>query len=331
MTKHRYRLQGLIVFSVLSLLICPWLGKQTLQFSHVWQWSDITLLDHQIFWQIRLPRAIIAWSVGAALAISGMAFQAVFRNPLAEPYTLGIASGAALVSSLYIFTGAHFVLLGISGLSVAGILGAMLSSVLVYALSRLRGDFSPIHLLLTGVILGFFCSSLMMLIQYLSDFTQTHRMMRWLIGGIDQADLNTFLHLLPLIAMGLVIVYGYRRELNLLLSGKEVAISRGVAWVSVHSWLFLGIAMMVGSMIAITGPIGFVGLIIPHIARILIGHNHLLLYWGCLFLGGAFLTIADTLSRTIIAPAELPVGILTSLMGAPFFLWLMQYRQKRIH
>lgn len=277
-----------------------------------------------IFFQLRLPRVAAGLLAGAALAVSGMVFQAVFRNALATPFTLGVASGASLGASLYIHLGISFSLLGLDGSSWSAFAGAAATIGLVYGLTRVRRGFSTATMLLAGVALSFFFSSLILLIQYVSNFTQSFVILRWLMGGLDRSvGFHNVLTLLPFVFAGCTVIAAMTNELNLLTTGEDLATSRGVSVDRTKIVLFLAVSLMVGAVVAVCGPIGFVGLMAPHICRQLVGADHRWLAPATVLFGAAFLTACDTLSRTLFVPAELPVGILTSLLGGPFFLWLL--------
>jgi iron complex transport system permease protein len=174
---------------------------------------------------------------------------------------------------------------------------------------------------------SFFCSSLILFLQYLSDFTRTYRMLRWVMGGLEIVDFGEVLGLLPFAVSGCLIVLYLSHELNLITTGEELAASRGVAVQRTKLVLFAATSLMVGAVVALCGPIGFVGLMAPHICRLLVGPDHRCLMPATLLFGGAFLVVCDTLARTLIAPTELPVGIITALLGGPFFLWLLVGRR----
>jgi iron complex transport system permease protein len=178
-------------------------------------------------------------------------------------------------------------------------------------------------MLLAGVAVSFFFSSLILFLQYLSDFTQSFRILRWLMGGLEILGFDTVLNLLPLVLGGSAVLTLLRRELNLLTTGEDLALSRGVDVRRVKLVLFLVTSLMVGGVVAVCGPIGFVGMMAPHICRLLVGWDHAHLFPTTLLFGGTFLTFCDTLARTLIAPAEIPVGIITALLGGPFFIWLL--------
>jgi iron complex transport system permease protein len=276
-----------------------------------------------IFWKLRVPRVLLALLVGAGLAVSGLSFQTLFRNPLAEPYTLGIASGAALGAVLALRVESAETLLGLPLVALCSFAGALGTTGLVAGLSlRRRGAETP-TLLLAGIAVSLSCSALILFLQYLADSTQTFRMVRWMMGGLAVVGYGEVLWLLPWVLVGGAVLLSLRWDLNLLLTGEELAASRGVDLVRLRLQVLLSSSLMIGALVAVAGPIGFVGLMVPHILRRWVGHDHLLLIPACLLGGGAFLTLCDLAARTLMAPAELPVGVLTALLGGPFFLWLL--------
>lgn len=316
----------LAIISGVIFIISPFIGMKLISISSIIN-SFSSNVDYDIFWKIRLPRICIAFISGSALALSGMAFQALFRNPLAEPFTLGVSSGAALGAAIYIQLGISISFGGISGISIFSFLGAILSILLVYSLTRVKKGFSSTTLLLAGVAVSFSFSSLILFIQYISDFSNSFRIIRWLMGGIEAIGFSPVLDILPFFIIGAFIVIYKTQELNLLTMGEEIAISRGVDFKRTQKILFIATSFMVGGVVAICGPIGFVGLIIPHLCRLIIGWNHKYLIPATILFGGMFLTLCDTVARTIMAPAELPVGVITALIGGPFFLWLLLSRK----
>jgi iron complex transport system permease protein len=312
----------LAVFAVLVVTAAPFVGMQDVPFQTAWDKSDP--LASKILWQLRVPRVVIAMLAGAALAASGMVFQAMFRNPLATPFTLGVASGASLGASVYIHLGLGLSVLGIPGSTWFAFGGALCAILLVYGFTQIRQGFSTATMLLAGVAISFFFSSLILFLQYLSDFTRTYRMLRWVMGGLDNVvGFGDVRNVLPFVVAGALVVLYLRHELNLITTGEELATARGMAVGRVKIALFFTASLMVGAVVAVCGPIGFVGLMAPHICRLLIGPDHRYLTPATLVFGGAFLVLCDTLARTVMAPTELPVGILTALLGGPFFLWLL--------
>jgi iron complex transport system permease protein len=312
----------LALLAVLVLGAAPFVGAEPIPFSTLWQHDNG--LTSQIFWQLRVPRVVMAFLAGAGLAAGGLAFQAVFRNPLAEPFTLGVASGAALGASAYIHLGLPFTLLWISGASWFAFAGALLAVVLVYGMTRARQGFSTATMLLAGVAVSFCFSSLILFMQYLSDFTQSFLLLRWVMGGLHTVvRFGEVLTVLPLVGIGILIVLCLTHELNLVTTGEELAASRGVAVNRTKILLFVAVSLMVGGIVSVCGPIGFVGLIVPHICRLLVGPDHRYLTPATLLCGAVLLCLCDTVARTVMFPNELPVGIVTSLLGGPFFLWLL--------
>ncbi|MBN2315560.1 MAG: iron ABC transporter permease [Sedimentisphaerales bacterium] len=315
----------LILLGVLSLLvivIAPFIGMQTITPSALWS-AEPSETDVKIFWQLRVPRTLMAFLVGAALSLSGLTFQAMFCNPLATPFTLGIAGGAALGAALYIRIGIAFGLLGLSGQTLSAFAGAVLTIFLVYGLSRLRRDFSMAAILLAGVAISFFCSSFILFIQYVSGFTHLFQITRWLMGELAVTGFAPVREVGPLVLCGSAIIFCMGKELNLLTTGEALAISRGLNLKVVKNVLFFATSLMVGGIVARCGPIGFVGMMAPHICRLLVGADHRVLIPATFLFGGTFLTLCDILARVLIAPAEIPVGIITALLGGPFFVWLL--------
>jgi iron complex transport system permease protein len=272
---------------------------------------------------LRIPRVLTAFLAGVALATSGMIFQALFRNPLATPFTLGVSGGAALGTTVWLRFGAPLFVVGISGSSVAGILGALGAVALVYGMAKIKSGFSTATLLLAGVAVNLFLSSLILLMQYFSDPGETFRMIRWLMGGFSVVGFATPVNLAVFALAGLVPAALLTREMNLLLTGEELAGARGVNVDRTKKLLFLAASLMTGATVAFCGPVAFVGLMVPHICRRFIGADHRRLFPAVILFGGTFMVICDGLARTLLAPVEMPAGLITSLLGGPFFLWLL--------
>lgn len=315
-------LPALALFALATLSIAPLAGMQHIPLSSILH-PFSGGMESEIFWNMRLPRVLIAFLAGSTLALSGMAFQSLFRNPLATPFTLGVSSGAAFGAALTVLFGVSGSFLGISGISLGSLAGALLSISVVYGLARGRQGFSSSTMLLAGVAVSFFFSSLILFMQYLSDFTQSFRIVRWLMGGIETVGYHPVLGMLPFSLFGVAAIFLLTNELNLITTGEDIAVSRGVDVRRLKTLLFLAVSLMVGGVVSVCGPIGFVGMMAPHICRFLIGTNHRQLAPAVFLFGGAFLVLCDTLARTVIAPAEIPVGVITALLGGPFFLWLL--------
>jgi iron complex transport system permease protein len=332
MNKKALILYALLFLAIVTLLVAPFVGRQSIPLSALWQTSDDGGAMN-ILWKLRIPRVAMAFLAGTALAASGMVFQAMFRNPLATPYTLGISSGASLGASICISQAWAFSFVGIPAVTMCAFAGAVLTIVLVYFLTtRTPEGSTTATMLLAGVALSFFFSSLILFLQYMSDFTRTFRMLRWVMGGTESVvDFGEVWTVLPFVLAGCLLVAFLIHELNLMLLGEDFAVSRGVALDSTKMLLYFAVSMMVGAVVAVCGPIGFVGLMAPHICRLLIGSNHRTLFPATLLLGGTFLVICDTLGRTVIRDTELPVGVITALLGGPFFLWLLFSRKSGFH
>ncbi|MGB2403071.1 MAG: FecCD family ABC transporter permease [Akkermansiaceae bacterium] len=316
------RVMIMLGLTLACALITPWLGHQ-LTSPNVILRPMADDVDAIIFWQIRLPRILLSLLAGAGLSLGGVVFQALFRNPLATPFTLGVASGASLGVTLAIVTGIHFSLLGLSGTTLAALSGAIISIVLVYGIARATGKTSPSTMLLGGVAISFFFSSLILLLQYLSDPGSSFRVLHWLMGDLSRASIDSVLQLTPFVISGIIIVSILHRELNLLSITDDIAASRGVNVPRTQMLLFFAVSLMVAGIITVCGPIGFVGIMAPHICRLLIGPNHRFLIPASILFGASFLTLCDTLARNITSTAEVPVGIVTAILGGPFFLWLL--------
>jgi cobalamin transport system permease protein len=312
--KPSLRLVLITLISITTIFISPMLGLDA-QVS-----ADI---QQKIMSEIRIPRVLFAFVAGSGLALCGMVFQAMFHNPLATPFTLGVASGASLGAAIYVSLGLSFTFLGINGTSFAAFSGALLAISIVYSISRFRQGFSTETLLLTGVAISFFFSSLILFTQYLSNVTDSFRILRWLMGELSIIGYRDLMQLLPFVTFCTAVILWLGRELNLLMAGDDIAISRGVAVKQIRYILFFTTSLCVGAIVALCGPIGFIGMMVPHICRLIVGTDHRWLTPATLMFGGGFLVVCDTISRLIIAPAEIPVGVITTLLGGPFFLWLL--------
>ena len=322
MTKHKKWIILSAFLSVLVVVVAPFFGMESISLTSLFS-PDISNVKSDIFWRIRVPRIIISFIAGSSLAISGMVFQSMFRNSLATPFTLGVSSGAAFGAALYVKIGLIFSLLGIAGQTIFAFVGALISIGIVYILSKIKNGFSVGTMLLAGVAINFFFSSLILFIQFISDFTSSYRIIRWLMGGFEIIGYSDIYNILPFIIVGTIIILLLSTELNLLSLGEDIAVSRGISLIKVKNILFFATSLMVSGVISVVGPIGFVGMMVPHISRLLIGSDHKNLAPLNLLLGGAFLVFCDTLSRILIAPAEIPVGVITALLGGPFFIWLL--------
>ncbi len=318
-----------LVLALVAVLWSPFWGMEPIPVRALWG-GDVDPSLTEILWKYRIPRVLMAFLAGTGLSVSGMVFQAMFRNPLATPFTLGVSSGASLGAAIAIQCHWTFSLLKIPSPSLCAFLGAVVSIVLVFALTaRPRQGSSSATMLLAGVAVSYFFSSLILLIQYFSGFNDTYRILRWVMGGLEHiVSFHEVFGVLPFVVSGCLIVWYLTLDLNLLTTGEDFAFSRGVNVAGAKLLLFFGTSLMVGAVVAICGPIGFVGLVAPHVCRLLVGPDHRWLFPLSLCFGGAFLVICDTAARMLHPPTELPVGIITALLGGPFFLWLLLARKR---
>ncbi len=282
---------------------------------------DTATQQHQLF-MVRLPRVLAAILVGAALSASGCALQALLRNPLAEPFTLGISSGSSLAAVLAMRLGIEDAFGG-AGVALSALAGALATLILIERLGRVGRHLPPATIVLAGVTISMFCSSATLLIQYTSDFSDIGHMLAWMIGALDSVRLVSVQYAAAPIALGLAVLVFYARELNALAAGPDVAASLGVAVARTETIIFAVSSLLVGVAIAVAGPIGFVGLVVPHALRALLGPDHRLLVPASMFGGATLLVMCDTLARTVTWPSPLPTGAVTAVLGGPFFIAIL--------
>jgi len=285
--------------------------------------SPLSSIEEKIIYQIRLPRVLLTAMVGMSLSVSGVVFQALLRNPLAEPFILGISGGAAVGALVATWIGLSFIPLGTS---VAAFLGAGLIVAIVFSISGTKGMLYSNTILLTGVIVNAFFAAIIMTILSLVPDERIHRMLFWLYGDLSSVRYREVIAISPFVMAGVVLIYIKARDMNVMVTGEDVAIQLGIHVEATKRFLYLFSSLITGAAVSASGIIGFVGLIVPHLMRMMIGSDHrFLIPLSCLF-GASFLIIADTLARTIIAPTELPVGVVTAAIGAPFFIILLKKR-----
>ncbi len=273
--------------------------------------------------EVRLPRVLLAFLVGASLAAVGVALQALLRNPLADPYILGVSSGAALGAVLALQMGIGWAFAGFSSLHLFAFLGAGATIVTMYRVVVTEGRV-PVHtLLLAGVIINAIISALILFITSVSDSTSAFRMFFWLMGNLTTLGYAGLGALAVVVAVGIGLLCGQARNLNLLALGEETARGLGLAVERVKHLIFLTTALVTGAVVAVSGLIGFVGMVVPHAMRMVLGADHRLLLPAAALFGGVFLMVADTVARSLLSPTELPVGVITALCGGPFFIYLL--------
>ncbi|GAA0437813.1 iron ABC transporter permease [Streptomyces luteireticuli] len=276
----------------------------------------------QIVWNFRVPRVVLAALVGAGLAVSGVVLQAVVANPLADPYVIGVSSGASLGAVLVItLAGGALGGLGVSG---AAFLGAIAAVVLVFLLGQRRGRLAPTRLVLSGVAVGYVFLAATSYLQLQATPTELRQVVFWLLGSVSGAQWSQLPVVTTVVVAVTAVLSLFGRRLNALLAGDESATALGVDVNRLRAVLLLLAALLTGTVIAVAGGIGFVGLMIPHLVRLTSGADHRRLLPRAALVGAIYLVVVDLLSRTVNSPNELPIGILTALFGAPFFLWLLR-------
>lgn len=284
-------------------------------------------VDATIYLRDRLPRALAAAVVGGGLAAAGCAFQATLRNPLAEPYTLGISSGSSLAAVVAIRLGLDA--WGDNAVGLFALVGALVTVWLVWRLARVSRSHPPATLLLAGITIAMFCSAASLVVQYTADYTEVYRIVRWMMGGLDWVDASSLLESGLAIGLGVAVLLTQSRNLNALAAGEEAAASVGVDPRRTMRLSMGAASLVVGAAIAIAGPIGFIGLIVPHALRPFTGPDHRALLPASIAAGAALLLVCDTVARTVIAPGQLPVGAVTAVLGGPYFLYLLAGEKSR--
>lgn len=279
-------------------------------------------VEYSILFDIRLPRIILAFAIGGALSLAGVILQGMFRNPLVEPYTLGISGGAAIGVSLNIVLRLSGVF-GLVSLPIFGFLGAVVVILLVYSLSLRKGILKIHGLLLTGVMISFISSSLIMLIMAVSHTEDLHGIIFWIMGSLGEANWLLIKAALLISILSLGISYLFCLDLNAFSLGEEQALHLGVNIERTKRLLFIIASLLTGFSVSVAGIIGFVGLVVPHFVRMFVGGDHRILLVSSFLCGAAFLIFCDTLARTIIAPLELPVGVVTGILGGSLFIYAL--------
>lgn len=286
--------------------------------------QHVSDIGSTILLQIRLPRILLAAIVGGSLAAAGGVFQAILKNPLADPYILGISSGAALGVIISIFTHIDVGIYGFTSTTVMAFIGAIAALYIVYRLSSIRGKTPPHTMLLSGVMVNAIIFAAILFLTSMVNSNQMYRVFFWLLGYLSSPDYRLLTTIFLFSLAGLVILFTQSRSLNILTLGDETAQTLGLEVESVKRKVFVAGALLVAAAVSICGPIGFLGIMVPHAVRSLVGSDYRLTLPISFIGGGIFLVIADTFARTVISPVEIPVGIITSLTGGPFFIYLLR-------
>jgi iron complex transport system permease protein len=281
---------------------------------------DLSSEQKAILFDIRLPRVLLAAGVGASLAVAGAALQSLLRNPLAEPYLLGVSNGAALGMMLAFVLFEQFAF----ARPVLAFAGAVVATIVVYQMARSRAGMNVERLVLSGVIVTTFLSSIIVLLTSLLDAARLRGFTFWLLGDLSQATWQGFYMTIIAAVIGTAILTGQARSLNLMMVGERDALDFGVEVGRVRLVVFGTASLLVGTAVAASGSVGYVGLIVPHLVRLASGSDNRVVVPGSALAGGIFVVLADTVARTAIAPRELPVGAVTALIGAPVFIYLLR-------
>ncbi|NQT30332.1 MAG: iron ABC transporter permease [Candidatus Saganbacteria bacterium] len=315
--EEKIAIASLSAFLLIAVILSLLLGSVFI--------SPGELLGSEILWQIRLPRVLLAALIGLLLSISGVMLQGILRNPLADPYILGISAGGAVGAAISIALGAQFVIFGISSVPATAFIFSLIAVFVVYKLSQVGGRTAPETLILAGVAFSAFASAILSFIIIVSGSLQA--IYFWLLGSLSAASWGNVLTVIPYALVGAGVAYFFSKELNALLLGEEMAITLGVNVENTRLILLGAASLMAAAAVSVSGLIGFVGLIIPHWIRLVIGPNHRLLIPVAALSGMLLMVVADTISRTILSPMEIPIGIIMALVGAPFFLYLLRRRR----
>jgi len=317
--RVRWLLVALVLAAPMAIAFALMIGSVALEPGTVWHSlrGGDTGLARTLVMELRLPRALAAFAVGALLAVAGALLQVLLRNPLADPYILGVSGGAAVGALLALTAG-----LGALAMNAGALAGAAISMLLVFGLARGRGAWTPVRLLLTGVVVAAGWGAVISLMLALAADTTLSGMLFWLMGDLSRGARPW--GALAVLAVTLAVLAPRARALNLLARGPLVAASLGENPARLHGVLYLSAGLLTATAVSVAGTVGFVGLIVPHLLRLLGATDHRILLPACALLGGTLLVVADALARTVLAPQQLPVGVITAMIGVPVFLFLLQ-------
>ncbi len=322
-----------VLFSLILIFSALFIGSSQINpadiRAYVFKSSEVSNSTAIIIGEIRLPRIILAFIVGAGLAVAGAVFQAIIRNPMVDPYIIGISAGAGTGVMLALFLGVEIAVFNLNSLPAFAFLGAILTVFIVYQLARVGNKLPVLTFLLAGVAVSFILNSLMSFLMVLRT-ENLQQLVYWLMGSLAGSAWADIQMILPYFFTALVVILLYLKDLNILLLGEESAAHLGLNVEKTKIILLGAASLMTASVVSVSGSIGFIGLVVPHIARLVIGPDHRKLIPLAALFGASFLLIADTAARTIMAPMELPVGIITALAGGPYFIYLLRNKSKNI-
>lgn len=334
----KYAMALSIVICIVIIYLCTLMGVASISFLDANKilldqifhidlgMADISEGAIAIIWNVRLPRIILAFVTGGVLAICGAAYQGIFKNPMADPYILGVSSGAALGATIGIVMNFSSGFLALNGTAILAFAGSFLTILIVYNISKVGRKVPVATLLLSGIAIGQTISALMSLLMIFNQEDLSH-IMFWTMGSLNGKGWMQVIAILPYVAVGCIVMFTSVRELDIMLLGEETATQLGVDTERLKKKILLTSSLITAAVVSVTGIIGFVGLIIPHIVRMVTGPKHRVLMPFSLLFGGAFLILCDTLARTVMGQ-EIPVGIITAAFGGPFFVYLLRKRKK---
>ncbi len=335
MTRQRYLSFIILLVALLmaAVLVSLAVGAARLSLSQVvaalLQGDAADHTHRAIVWDLRLSRLVLAMIIGAGLAAAGAAFQGLFRNPLADPYVVGASGGAALGATLAIAAGWTITGAGLGPVPLAAFVGALLAVAIVYSIAEIGGMASAITMLLAGAALSTVLSALVTLVMTIND-RSLHEVFAWTLGGLSGRGWPHVQALWPYLVAGSLTLWLFSRPLDALACGEETAQSLGLPLWQARTAIVGAATVTTAAAVAAGGTIGFIGLIAPHVARLIVGSNHARLIPASALVGALLLVIADDVARTVLAPVEIPVGVMTALLGGPFFLYLLKTRQREL-
>ncbi|MDN5049193.1 FecCD family ABC transporter permease [Aliarcobacter butzleri] len=316
----------LYILGLIIIFISPFLGETQINIKDIFEFSNSS---NMVFWDLRVARVILAFFVGGILALSGLIFQIIFKNELITPYTLGIASGTTL------FTAIGIILLPTIYIFISSILGSLFTILVLYIISKIINKTSigssTNSILLIGIALSYFYASALMLVFYMSSLQENYSIVRFTLGSLDTVGFSNSFVIFFVSVVFYVIIYLYKNKIKLLLISNDMAFLKGLNVDKTNLTLLVVVSLCVGITISFTGPIGFIGLVIPHIVKIIYKKSAEKLFFPTFFFGGVFLVFSDLISRNLNTDSTLPIGVVTAFIGAPFFIYLLIKRDKRIY
>ncbi|MDN5105781.1 iron ABC transporter permease [Aliarcobacter butzleri] len=316
----------LYILGLIIIFISPFLGETQINIKDIFEFSNSS---NMVFWDLRVARVILAFFVGGILALSGLIFQIIFKNELITPYTLGIASGTTL------FTAIGIILLPTIYIFISSIFGSLFTILVLYIISKIINKTSigssTNSILLIGIALSYFYGSALMLVFYMSSLQENYSIVRFTLGSLDTVGFSNSFVIFFVSIVFYVIIYLYTNKIKLLLTSNDMAFLKGLNVDKTNLTLLVVVSLSVGITISFTGPIGFIGLVIPHIVKLIYKKSAEKLFFPTFFFGGVFLVFSDLVSRNLNTDSTLPIGVVTAFIGAPFFIYLLVKRDKRIY